>query len=250
MNSLRFLLVHTDAGKTESISTVLASANHTVLPTTGLDEAGEALYVERFDAVLLGCPFPALSLGEFTAKLRQVEQSQRGTGRIPVLALDGKAAGGTGCDGYLNEPLDPSALTEAVTRLGQVLSQPAEFKRSAEAEGLPMLEQDKFEEQVGYDKELMVEIIDLFLEERQHQILEMRDCVSRNDLEQLFRVAHTIKGSLGSLHATRARSRAQDLELAARDLKGEVCGKFFAALEKDLQDLEPQLLSLRDEARS
>ena len=78
MNSLRFLLVNTDARKTESISTVLASANHTVLPTTGLDEASEALYVERFDAVLLGSRFSAPSLGEFTNKLRQVEESQRG----------------------------------------------------------------------------------------------------------------------------------------------------------------------------
>ena len=250
MNSLRFLLVHTDAQKTESISTVLASANHTVLPTTGLDEAGEALYVERFDAVLLGCPFPALSLGEFTASCAKWSKASAVPDAFQFLRLTVRRPAGPECDGYLNEPLDPSALTEAVTRLGQALSQPADVKRWAEADGLPMLEQDKFEEQVGYDKELMVEIIDLFLEERQHQVLEMRDCVSRNDWEQLFRVAHTIKGSLGSLHATRARSHAQDLELAARDLKGEICGKFFAALEKDLEDLEPQLLSLRDEARS
>ena len=148
----------------------------------------------------------------------------------------------------MNEPLNPRALTEAVTRLAQALSEPAESKKTAEMDSLPLIEPDKFEEQVGYDKELMVEIIDLFLEERQHQVIEMRDCVARSDWDQLFRVAHTIKGSLGSLHATRARSRAQELESAARDLKADVCGKFFAALEKDLEALEPQLLSLRADA--
>jgi CheY-like chemotaxis protein len=127
MNSLRFLLVNTDARKTESISTVLASANHTVLPTTGLEEASEALYIERFDAILLGSRFSAPSLGEFTSKLRRVEESQRGAGRIPVLAIDGQPQEGAPCDGYLNEPLDPSALTEAVTRLAQALSEPGQI---------------------------------------------------------------------------------------------------------------------------
>ena len=77
MNSLRLLLVDGSSEKSDEISTRLASANHTVLPTAGLDEAGEALFVEQFDAVLLASSFPANSMADFTAKLRRVEQSQR-----------------------------------------------------------------------------------------------------------------------------------------------------------------------------
>ena len=51
MNSLRLLLVDGGSEKSEAISITLASANHTVLPTAGLDEASEALFVEQFDAV-------------------------------------------------------------------------------------------------------------------------------------------------------------------------------------------------------
>ncbi len=58
MNSLRLLLVDGGSDKSDAISITLASANHTVLPTVGLDEAGEALFVEQFDAVLLAVKLP------------------------------------------------------------------------------------------------------------------------------------------------------------------------------------------------
>jgi len=114
---------------------------------------------------------------------------------------------------------------------------------------LPVLVVDEFKEQVGFDRELMVEIIELFLEERQQQVEEMRDSLETEDLALLSRLAHTIKGSLGSLHAVRARAQSQELELAARAGNLAVCRRSFAALEDDLAVLEPELLALRDASR-
>ncbi len=160
--------------------------------------------------------FPSHSLADFNAKLRRVEQNQRASTRIPVLALESISASKSDCDGYVHEPIDPVALTSAVRSLAAALGKPAEMKVKSEVDNLPILEPEKFEEQVGYDNELMVEIIDLFLEERKGQVAGMQDCVANNDWDSLSKIAHTIKGSLGSLHATRARSRAQELETAAR----------------------------------
>ena len=253
MNSLRVLLVDGGSEKSDAISTTLASANHTVLPTTGLDEAGEALFVEQFDAVLLASSFPAPSLADFTAKLRRVEQSQRGATRIPVLALGSLSAvdaGEEGCDGYVNEPIDPIALTGAVRSLAAALGKPMEMKVASGIDDLPVLEPEKFDEQVGYDNELMVEIIDLFLDERKGQVSGMEDCVANKDWDSLSKIAHTIKGSLGSLHATRARSRAQELESAARNNQVEVSTRAYRQLVRDLEALEPELLELKDAVAS
>jgi len=253
MNSLRVLLVDNGSEKSDAISVTLATANHTVLPTTGLDEAGEALFVEQFDAVLLASSFPAPSLADFTAKLRRVEQSQRNAVRIPVLALESVSAQGTGedvCDGYVHEPIDPVALTEAVRNLAAMLGKPMELKVSSGIDHLPILEPEKFEEQVGYDNELMVEIIDLFLEERKGQVKGMADCVAKGDWDSLSKIAHTIKGSLGSLHASRSRSRAQELESASRNGDAEVSTRAYRQLIGDLEALEPTLLDLRDSVAS
>jgi HPt (histidine-containing phosphotransfer) domain-containing protein/CheY-like chemotaxis protein len=252
MNSLRVLLVDGGSEKSDAISITLASANHTVLPTLGLDEAGEALFVEQFDAVLLASSFPASSLADFTAKLRGVEQSQRTATRIPVLALESVSASGgeAVCDGYVHEPIDPVALTEAVRSLAAALGKPLELKVSSGIDDLPILEPEKFEEQVGYDNELMVEIIDLFLEERKGQISGMEDCFANRDWESLSKIAHTIKGSLGSLHASRARSRAQELESASRNNEADASIRAYHLLLRDLEALEPELLELKDAVTS
>ena len=256
MDSLRFLLVNADATQSERISSVLESAHHTVLPTPSLDEATEALSLQRFDAILVGASFANGKVAAFKAKLRQVEQSQRSFACIPILSASEKtildpgpqveeafASNEDPCDGYFEDPLDLSALTEAVNRLSRTLAQSVGLQNTSDE--FPVLAPDEFEEQVGGDRELMVEIIDLFLEERKQQVLDMRAAVKASDWDSLTKLAHTIKGSLGSLHAPRARSRAQDLEIAARDQKGELARQWFVALERDLQDLEPALMALR-----
>jgi HPt (histidine-containing phosphotransfer) domain-containing protein len=121
-----------------------------------------------------------------------------------------------------------------------------EMKVSSGIDFLPVLEPEKFEEQVGYDNELMVEIIDLFLEERKGQVTGMADCVANSDWDSLSKIAHTIKGSLGSLHAARARSRAQELETAAHKNQPEVSMRAYHQLLRDLEALEPVLLELKE----
>ena len=255
MNSLRFLLVDSDPRKSERISSILAAASHTVLSATGLDEASEALFVERFDAVLLATAFSREGLAEFIAKLRRVEELQHGSPRIPVLSLAGNTTlanqeADEPFDGYLSEPIDPVGLTESVAKLAQALAGESQRQSEMRANALPVLEPDKFKEQVADDMELMVEIIDLFLDERRRQVVEMRECLATQNWNLLSRLAHTIKGSLGSLHATRARARAQELELAAREVNASLCRQSFEILEADLGALEPELVNLRESANS
>jgi HPt (histidine-containing phosphotransfer) domain-containing protein/CheY-like chemotaxis protein len=256
MNSLRFLLVHRDPEQSEEIASRLAEANHTVVPTAGLDEAADALTVEQFDAVLMESVFrrPGLykyGLQEFSALLRRMEQSQKSGNHVPVIAIDdGTAIRDESCiDAVMPEPIDPDALTATVSQLARALAkQNAHSTANGASNGgksLDVLNPEKFKEQVGFDSDLMVEIIDLFLDERQRQEPEMRDALEAGKFDLLSRLAHTIKGSLGSLHAMRARSHAQELEIAAKQRDEDVCWEALAALEADLAQLEPELLALR-----
>ena len=112
----------------------------------------------------------------------------------------------------------------------------------------PVLDADGFRAQVGGDEELLVEIIDLFLTEGPAQILEMREAFAAGDLARVSRVAHTIKGSLGALHAERARATAQDLELTAKDGSSDAARVLVAKLEQEVEALEPALAELRKSA--
>lgn len=252
MDSLRVLFVDRDSPESEEICSVLMEASHLVLPAGSLDEACEALFVQRFDAVLLGASLPLNGLPEFSEKLRQVERNQRSSSRIPILSLSSPSAGAAPdpasvplVDGYLPDPFEPVALTEAVRNLAKAVQGggPASGGGSAE---LPVFAPDEFQEQVGYDPDLLIEIVDLFLAESGQQIPAMREALACTDYAQLRRLSHTIKGSLGSLHAARAKSRAQQLESAAANERKDACQALLAELEADLETLIPQIVAVRD----
>ncbi|HEX3683777.1 MAG TPA: Hpt domain-containing protein [Bryobacteraceae bacterium] len=251
MNTLRVLVVNSDLYEAEHLAERLTNAQHTALPAAGLEEATEALLVQKFDAVLLGSALPPEGVADFTAKLRKLERSQRAGTPAPVLSLSSNVpdgadwcAGELGVDAYLADSFQPAVLFETVTGLAAAIARAGEPSVNASPE-FPVFEVEQFRAQVSNDDDLMAEIIDLFLSEAPGQILEMREALAAQDFERLGRVAHTIKGSFASLHAEQARFQAQQLETAAKGPNGAQCRQALSALEHNLEILEPQLLSLK-----
>lgn len=255
MNHLRVLVIERDPEKLERISTLLSEARYEVLGAPSFADATDALLVQRFDAVLVGSPGNSHEQANFTAGLRKIEKSHGLLSKTPVLLCSGAVPDGlwtptqeAWVDAYLPEEFIASTFTDAVARLAQAVSPATKPREQVSSSDLPIFEPDKFQAQVAYDRELLVEIIDLFLTERRSQMAEMQAAISSADFTRLSRVAHTIKGSLGSLHASLARSHAQELESAARAADGQVCRFCLAVLEQDLDTLEPELLALRSSA--
>jgi len=251
MTSLRVLLV-ADIHECQEVSSSLVAADHTVLPLNDVDEASEAISLQQFDAILLGDSISEESVSEFASKLRRLERAQQSATRTAIFCLGNepsaeiKSVAGT-CspvDGYLSKRLDGTAFTDAVIQLAQTFPEAA-MTSSDSNRDLPVFELAGFQEQVGYDPDLFSEIIDLFLLEGEEQIPAMRSALAKRDFDELGRVAHTIKGSLGSLHAPRARTRAEQLESAARSRNNERCCHFLSLLEDDIQELEQQLRIVR-----
>ena len=252
MNTLRVLVVNRDSQEAERLAALLADAHHTALPAADLEEASEALFVQKFDAVLLSSPLPSDGIAEFTAKLRKLESSQRTPVPTPVLSLSSQlpngadwCAGEHGIDAYLADSFRPTVLLEAVTSLSAAIARAGNSSTDMASE-LPIFEVEQFRAQVCYDNNLMAEIIDLFLAESPGQVVEMCEALVASDFERVSRVAHTIKGTFAALHAVLARSHAQVLETASRNRDATLCRQTLSALERDLELLEPQLLSLRD----
>ena len=95
MKSLRVLLVGKDPGQGERISSLLSGAQHAVLPASGLEEAFEALEVQKFDAVLLLSQVPARRAGtpdEVAAAVRFLTSAEAGYVTGAVLSVDGGLA--------------------------------------------------------------------------------------------------------------------------------------------------------------
>jgi two-component system, sensor histidine kinase and response regulator len=253
MNQLRVLVIERDVQKLQRINAALSDARYEVLAAASFDEATEALMVQRFDAILVGSAGDMQAHADFTARLRKMERSLGLLSKTPVLLCSAAVPKGLWTptnepwvDAYLPEEFVAATFTDAVVRLAQAVSPATKLKEQVSGSDLPIFEPDKFQAQVAYDRELMVEIIDLFLTERRSQVAELQAALNSADFNRVSRVAHTLKGSLGSLHAALARSHAQELELAAKSTDAQVCRFCLAVLEQDLDTLEPQLIALRN----
>jgi len=255
MSTLRILAVGSPEDL-ERISSTLTRAGHSVVEADTLEEASEALSIQRFDAVLLAPDLAPDAIAAFAAKARNFEQASTPAARVSILAI---AAGPpasvfvslpSGIDGIISDELDPDALTEALTNLAQAVAPKSSIAPASPAADLPVLDIEELKAQVAYDDELLVELIDLYLSERVRQSSDMKQALENGQYEHLGNIAHTLKGSLASLHAAAARTNAQTLEFAAKDREDAKCRRLLAVLEHDLDLLEERLTALRQSITS
>jgi HPt (histidine-containing phosphotransfer) domain-containing protein len=233
----------------ERITAALTSAGHTVISVNNLDDANEALLIQRFEAVLLGAALPSTDVAAFSAKIRELDRRSGSGNRtavlsvIPESAMDAPSVS-SGVDGFLSQAADPETVTLAIARLASAIG--TESPSQGAEQELLVLDVEQLKEQVAYDDELLVELIDLFLSERARQSQEMEEAFHAGEFDHLSRIAHTIKGSLGSLHALAAKANAQGLELSAKAHDEAKSRSFLVALERDLNVLEGHLIAVRN----
>ena len=244
MNSLRVLVVGKDCPMAEQLEGV----GHHVTPVDECDVAVEALQLQNFDAVVLAQDLPAMDLEALAKEVQAL--NRRSSLRTAVLGIHSPGVANKGIlnagtlqlDGYLPDQAGPDALRIALA--GAAVGATNQPDSSSSRAELPVLDEKELREQLDFDTELLLELVDLYHSERKRQSPEMREALIAGDLEQLSRLAHTIKGSLGSLQAPAAREEAQLLEMAAHNHDHASCERLLVALECKLDELEVELHAL------
>ena len=100
------------------------------------------------------------------------------------------------------------------------------------------------------DRELLVELIGLYLEDDQALIDQVAAAIAAGDASRLARAAHTLKGSVGNFCAAAAHSAAAAVEAAARADRIDLATPLFDRMVSELDKVRDALRSLaagRDE---
>jgi HPt (histidine-containing phosphotransfer) domain-containing protein len=141
-------------------------------------------------------------------------------------------------DGYVSKPIQPHELFEAIDSLLAPAAAAAGPSPPAPAEG-PDCAQALA--RVGGDRALLRELAGMFLESLPQQLEELHTALGRGDGPAVQRLAHTIKGAVGTFGARRAFDEALRLETMAR--KGDLsdADRAWTALEEALAGLRPAL---------
>ena len=192
-------------------------------------EALELLQEERFDGVLMDVQMPVMDGYTATRRIREQEQFKE----LPVIAMTANVMAGdleeaevAGMNDHIGKPLDVNQMFNTMARW-IVPALPTDIWRKEEAQLLPEQKSVSFSFDVlnGIDIERGLQISrdkpDLY-----HRLLTRfsdserdfadRFCVARqdNDSEAMIRIAHTLKGTAGTIGAKGIEQMADELETA------------------------------------
>ena len=251
-DALRILVADDNVINQRMIRLLLESRGHDVTVVGDGQEVLEALGNGDFDLVLMDVQMPNVDGLKATKSIRSGEQW---TGRhIPIIAVTAHAMAGdrerflaAGMDDYLAKPLDAKALFKTLERLAGE-APPASSAPPVETRNVAAIDPDALLSNLGGDEELLVEIIDLFVDDCPKVMDAIRGAVADGDAEAVCQAAHRLKGSVGSLSAAPAFEAARHLEDVGRGGEMAAAPAALAALENEIERLRVELETLRGTA--
>lgn len=81
----------------------------------------------------------------------------------------------------------------------------------------PVFDKEGALNRVGGDRELLAELIQLFIDEYNDQVDELLTFIQDSNAKELERRAHSIKSALGNIGAMQGYDAAYELELAGKN---------------------------------
>jgi HPt (histidine-containing phosphotransfer) domain-containing protein len=211
----------------------MRKAGHRILVAAEQDEAVEILDLQRFDAVFLPQSCSPQAVQTIRSKVEGLPGEHPRLLTLPDGGLD-----------QIHRAMQEGGANSATAGINLLARFVGTSGPVVEAEG-SAVDVAELRSQVANDDDLLGELIDLFLSEQALQSAELKQAVLDDDFRKTSRVAHTIKGSLASLHAKKARLLAQALEQAAQQENPEQCHDILPQFEQSLDRVSEQLSSLR-----
>jgi CheY-like chemotaxis protein len=230
---------------------MLEKQGHTMTALDTGSAALAALAQQTYDLVLMDIQMPEMDGFEATAAIRAQERVHRG--HIPIIAMTAHAMRGdqerclaVGMDGYVTKPIQMQELLDAIETVltpaaEAIVQQPGTSQADVPYDRAALLAT------VEGDVELLEELVRLFLMDYPQRMAELQEALDAKDTIRLARVAHTLKGAIGSLAAHAACAAAQRLEQLAWDGDLALAPAAYATLEGEMARLIPALTSLAKE---
>jgi CheY-like chemotaxis protein/HPt (histidine-containing phosphotransfer) domain-containing protein len=190
-------------------------------------EAVEAVARTPYGLVLMDCQMPGMDGYEAAAAIRR----QEGAGhRLPIIALTADSSEGArerctaaGMDDLLPKPLDRGRLRAMLRRwLPDSLHEAEAADAHAEPEGHAvvterepaMLDLELLKAAVGTDPAKLRHYLDLFASSTTTLLAQLAPAVEQRDAGAVSRIAHSLKGTCGSVGARQMALLAGKLEAA------------------------------------
>jgi PAS domain S-box-containing protein len=238
---------------------LLEKRGHAVTAVENGLEAVRALDKDAYDLILMDVQMPEMDGLEATAVIREAEQMS-GT-HIPIVALTAHAMKGdrdrclaAGMDAYVSKPFQAEELFATIEQLvsysnsGSAEPGTAQEDKPAAAEAPAvigsLIDVSGALGRIGGSPEVLAEVTEIFLEGYAGQFEQLKAAIETQDMVTSAKVAHRLKGELGTLGATAAFEAGQEIVTLARADDAEGAARAFERFTDEMERVEPELVAL------
>ena len=110
-----------------------------------------------------------------------------------------------------------------------------------------VLDLKEFLERVQDDKELLLELLDIFQQDFQDKRVLLNTAIEKNDYEQIKSIAHSLKGSSGNISAKTLRATMLIFEEMAKSKNLAEARNIFNKMDGQFEALKNRIQILRKE---
>jgi signal transduction histidine kinase/DNA-binding response OmpR family regulator len=211
--SLRILLAEDNIVNQRVAVGLLTRRGHQVTVAHDGAEALAALETATFDVVLMDVQMPVMGGLEATAAIRERERATGG--HVRIVAMTAHAMNGdrerclaSGMDGYVSKPIDPDVLFSVLEQQGAGFA----AAPATPASGPVVFDESALSMRVAGDRDLMGEVIQVFLEDSPARLAAIDAAVGARQAEAIRISAHALKGAAGNIGADALCAAAGALE--------------------------------------
>lgn len=214
-------------------------------------EAIEALEKSSYNVVLMDIRMPEMDGLEATRIVRDPQSKVRNHD-IPIIAVTASALTGdrelflkAGMNDYISKPIDSQKFLATIAK-HTADSAAANHKTadSIEQDKADIFNKDELLNRTGGDKELLEELLNLFLKNFPDQLQALKQALQNNDTEQVTHQAHTIKGASANLGAYALKNAALSMETAGKDNDPVLAQAALKQLDSEFEKFETVISNL------
>jgi two-component system, sensor histidine kinase and response regulator len=260
---VRILVAEDNAVNREVIVLQLEQAGYKADIVTNGREALNAMKTRSYDIALMDCQMPEMDGYEATREIRKRENE---FGRPVIIAMTAHALQGdreeciaAGMDDYIAKPIRQQELARLLSRWADGLrASPQSKKEDAEekpdsddADSIDASALDQMRKlQVKGEPDFFASLIDLFFEDAESHIEDLRQAAAKGDARLLAKKAHSLKSSCGNLGAKKMTAICNEIEAIGRRDSVEGAAAFVEELAEEFSRVRRLLESEKQNSAS
>lgn len=265
--NLNILLAEDNPLNQKFLTHFLTMFGHTVSVAGNGQEVIDVLKREKgaFDLVLMDIQMPRMGGIEATEIIR-ASDGRLYDKDIPVIALTAYAMKGdrdrmlgAGMDDYVSKPVDMEELSTVISRTVNRRRQAIARRTAAITPRSPLvrpaqsrapgfkLNIEALSDRFRGNNELLVEILDIFLQEANEKMEQLNDAWSQQDSTRLAATLHSVSNIVSHVHALELMSESRQLERWVSDGRMDLVGSGFPGLKQRFRQVIEAVRAFRKE---